>query len=78
VHLFGHLSWPVIPTAARTIHEAIQPAPEIIPWPEGAMWDFLNQLDPGQAIRAPDVLFAKIAEEQVAEWKIRFGGVTES
>src|SRR5581483_138879 len=27
VHLFGHLAWPAIPTAARAIHEAIQDAP---------------------------------------------------
>jgi len=74
VHLFGHLAWPVIPTAARAIHEAIQPAPEIIPWPEGSMWDFLNQLEPGQAISPPPVLFAKIADEQVEAWKARFGG----
>jgi methionyl-tRNA synthetase len=76
VHLFGHLAWPVIPTAARAVHEAIQPAPEIIPWPSEPMTQFLDGLEPGQPIRAPDVLFAKIAEEQMAEWKIRFGGET--
>ena len=74
VHLFAHLSWPVIPTAARAIHHAIQPAPEIIPWPEESMHEFLDQLDHGQAITPPNVLFAKITDEQVAEWKQRFGG----
>jgi len=74
VHLFGHLAWPVIPTAALAVHEAIQPAPAIIPWPDEPMSKFLDQLDPGQHIHAPEVLFAKIAEEQVAEWKVRFGG----
>jgi len=74
VHLFGHLAWPVIPSAARTIHEAIQQAPPVIPWPEGPMAELLDQLDAGQKIKAPDVLFAKIADEQVAEWKARFSG----
>jgi methionyl-tRNA synthetase len=74
VHLFGHLAWPVIPSAARVIHEAIMPAPEIIPWPSEPMAQFLDQLEAGQQIRVSDVLFAKIADEQAAEWKARFGG----
>ncbi len=78
VHLFGHLAWPVMPTAARAVHEAIQDAPDIIPWPEGTMAEFLDALDAGQAIRAPDVLFAKITEEQIAEWTARFGGTESS
>jgi len=74
VHLFGHLSWPVIPAAACSVHDAIMPAPEVIPWPDGPMAGFLDQLEVGQAIRPPDVLFAKVTEEQLAEWKVRFGG----
>jgi methionyl-tRNA synthetase len=78
VHLFGHLAWPVIPASARAIHEAIQPAPEVIPWPDEPMAEFLDDLDYGMAIRAPDVLFAKVTDEQVAEWKARFGGAEET
>jgi methionyl-tRNA synthetase len=74
VHLFGHLSWPVIPGAGRTIHEAIQPAPAIIPWPDEPMAVFLDQLEAGQVIHPPEVLFAKITDEQIAAWKERFGG----
>ena len=74
VHLFGHLAWPIMPTVARRIHEAIQPAPEIIPWPAGKMGAFLDDLEAGQAIGTPDVLFAKITDEQMEEWKLRFGG----
>jgi methionyl-tRNA synthetase len=74
VHLFGHLAWPVIPDYARRIHDAIMDAPEIIPWPIEPMAEFLDQLEAGQEIRAPEVLFAKIADEQVVEWKARFGG----
>jgi methionyl-tRNA synthetase len=74
VHLFGHLAWPIMPTFARRIHEAIQEAPEIISWPDEPMEKYLNQLEPGQPIKVPDVLFAKITEEQIAEWTARFGG----
>jgi methionyl-tRNA synthetase len=74
VHLFGHLAWPVIPTSAHIIHGAIQSAPDILPWPEGPMSALLDQLEAGMEIRPPDVLFAKITDEQVEEWKTRFGG----
>ncbi|HWA89609.1 MAG TPA: methionine--tRNA ligase [Rhizomicrobium sp.] len=74
VHLFGHLAWPIIPDSARAIHEAIQEAPDVIGWPTTAMEDFLDDLDRGMPIRPPEVLFAKITDEQIAEWKIRFGG----
>ena len=76
IHLFGHLSWPIIPTFARKIHETIMPAPEVIPLPDENMMEFLTQLEPGQPIQAPDVLFAKITDEQIAEWTARFGGTT--
>jgi methionyl-tRNA synthetase len=74
VHLFAHLAWPVIPASARMIHETIQDAPEVISWPTLTMDLFLDDLDRGLPIRAPEVLFAKITEEQIAEWKARFGG----
>jgi methionyl-tRNA synthetase len=74
VHLFGHLSWPAIPGVALRIHQAIQTAPSVIPWPNEPMSEFLDQLDAGQQIRPPEVLFAKITDEQIAAWTIRFGG----
>jgi methionyl-tRNA synthetase len=77
VHLFGHLAWPVIPASARAVHESIQPAPEIIPWPDEPMAEFLDDLDYGMEIRPPDVLFAKVTDEQVAEWRARFGGAED-
>lgn len=80
VHLFAHLAWPVMPSMARTIHEAIQPIAgggKLIPWPERPMARELDDLEPGQPIHPPEVLFAKISEEQVAEWKARFGGASQ-
>ncbi|HEX3756162.1 MAG TPA: methionine--tRNA ligase [Rhizomicrobium sp.] len=77
IHQFAHLSWPVMPTMAWKIHEIIQPVAygyNYIPWPDVKMAQALNELEPGQPIHAPEVLFAKITDEQVAEWKMRFGG----
>jgi methionyl-tRNA synthetase len=78
VHLFGHLSWPIIPNAAKSIHNAVMEAPEIIPWPDEPMAEFLDGLEQGQPIQAPPVLFAKITDEQIAAWEVRFGGAEKS
>src|SRR5262249_2152049 len=79
VHVFAHLSWPVMPAMAKAIHEAIQPIAgdgTIIPWPDRPMAQELDDLAPGQPIQPPEVLVAKISDEQIAEWKERFGGAT--
>ena len=79
IHQFAHLIWPVMPSFAKTIHECIQPVGYrggVIPFPDDAMAAALDELEPGQPIKAPEVLVAKITEEQIAEWKARFGGTT--
>ena len=74
VHIFAHYAWPLIPNAAQIIHNAIQPAPAVIPWPDGDMQHMLDQLEPGLAVTVPEVLFTKISDEQITRWKQRFGG----
>jgi methionyl-tRNA synthetase len=79
IHQVAHLSWPVVPSLAWKIHEIIQPVAygyNYIPFPDVPMAEALDELEPGQPITSPDVLVAKITEEQVAEWKARFGGVS--
>ena len=83
VHQFAHLIWPVMPSFARTIHECIQPVGYrggVIPFPNQSMEVLLNDLEPGQTIKAPEVLVAKITDEQVAELKaeIRWHSITLS
>jgi methionyl-tRNA synthetase len=34
----------------------------------------LSRMEPGRPVRAPEVLFKKIEDEQIAEWIERFGG----
>jgi methionyl-tRNA synthetase len=79
VHLFAHLSWPVMPAMAKTMHEAIQPVGYrngVINWPDMPMAEYLDQLEAGQPVAAPDVLISKITEDQIAEWKMRFNGAS--
>ena len=45
-------------------------------WPDLDGASVLNILKPGQAVKAPEVLFKKIEDTQVAEWRERFGGLT--
>lgn len=71
VALFARLSAPFIPSTAALIAEALGEA-EVGGWPSGD--EVLTTLEPGRAIRAPEVLFRKVEPEQVAEWRERFGG----
>ena len=73
VHLFAHLSEPIIPATARVMHESLLPAPPVLPWPGGNLKDTLQRIEPGLAFTVPDVLFQKITDDQIAEWRTRFG-----
>jgi hypothetical protein len=48
----------------------------VIPFPNDSMAVLLDDLSPGQPIKAPEALITKISDEQIAEWKARFGGVS--
>ncbi|MFC3070334.1 methionine--tRNA ligase [Phenylobacterium soli] len=73
VALFAKVSEPFIPFAAEKIAAAVgEPFPSA--WPRGQDGHLLDSLPVGRAIAAPEVLFRKIEEAQVAEWIARFGG----
>jgi methionyl-tRNA synthetase len=71
VALFAKVSEPFIPFAAEKIAAAVG---EAYPgrWPEPG--EALSALEPGRRIAAPEVLFRKVEDAQVAEWIERFGG----
>ena len=69
--LFGIIAQPVIPRAAANILDALGVPEEHRSW---NMDGWANGLPVGHAVAAPDVLFAKIEDSQVAEWTERFGG----
>jgi methionyl-tRNA synthetase len=74
VHLFAHLSWAVIPATSRRMHEALMPAPDIIPWPQEPVAEFMSFVPPGQPFTVPDVLFRKLDDTQVEAWEQKFRG----
>ncbi len=73
VALYARVSAPIIPFAAETIAGAVGEAwPQA--WPSTDTAAELSRLEPGRPVRAPDVLFRKIDDEQIAAWTARFGG----
>lgn len=74
VALFARLSRPFIPTTAAVIAEAVGDAAALEIWPgtDGAVE--LARLPVGRPVKAPEVLFRKIEDAQIAEWVERFGG----
>ena len=67
------ISAPIIPFSAAKIAAALG-LNGPLPWPPSDGKAALDQLAPGAPITVPEVLFAKIEDEQVAEWTARFGG----
>lgn len=73
VALFAKVSEPFIPFAAEKIAFAVgEGFPGV--WPTGEGPAVLDILPAGREVAAPEVLFRKVENEQVAEWLARFGG----
>ncbi len=71
IRLYAVLSAPFIPDASRTMLAAMQT--DDTSWPDD-LGAALETLAPGHAFAVPEVLFAKISDEQRAEWQARFAG----
>ncbi len=74
IPFYAVLSAPFIPDAAQAMLAAMKA--EDTPWP-GDVKEALAALPPGHAFTVPAVLFAKISDEQRAEWQERFAGKRE-
>jgi methionyl-tRNA synthetase len=70
--LFGIIAQPIIPNAAKSILDTLGVPEEHRDW--GGFNGWPNGLPIGLEVRAPDVLFSKIEDTDVAEWTERFGG----
>ena len=71
--LFAALSAPVIPVTAEKMFAIFGLDPkEAGKWPKNAK-TALEFLKPGHAFSPPDVLFKKIEDDQLAEWREKFG-----
>lgn len=74
VALYARLSAPFIPFSAAIIAEAVGEA-GVTAWPSSTDATLLDSLPRGRSVKAPEVLFRKIEDDQVAEWTEQFGGV---
>jgi methionyl-tRNA synthetase len=72
IRFYAVLSAPFIPDAAASMLAAMH-TPEG-GWP-GDVAKALETLAPGHAFEVPEVLFAKITDEQREDWQVRFAGV---
>lgn len=71
--LFAAVSAPVIPQASAVIARAL--GLEAVPaWPAAPAEVELDRLMRGSPVTAPEVLFRKVEDSQVAAWTERFGG----
>jgi len=73
IRLYGVLSRPFIPDAAETIMAALHC--DDWAWPGMDVNDALGTLPAGHAFSVPEVMFAKITDDQRADWAIRFSGI---
>jgi methionyl-tRNA synthetase len=71
--LYARISAPFIPFAAEKIAEAFSQAYPGA-WPTTDAAAELSTLPVGLSVRAPEVLFKKIEDEQIAAWTEQFGG----
>jgi methionyl-tRNA synthetase len=73
IALFATLSRPVIPFSADKMFAVFNLNPEeAAGWPEDAA-SALSRFKGGEAFTPPEVLFAKIEDEQVEAWRQQFG-----
>jgi methionyl-tRNA synthetase len=79
VGLYARLSQPFIPESARSIAAAVGESDQLEAWPAvERLPELLAGFEAGRAIQTPDVLFRKIDDTQLEEWRDRFGGAPEA
>ena len=74
IRLYAVLSAPFIPSTAARMMEAMQTTDDT--WPSDVA-EALSHLTAGHEFSVPDVLFAKITDEQREEWQDRFAGTRD-
>ena len=74
IRLYAVLSAPFIPSTAARMMEAMQTTDDT--WPSDVA-AALSHLSAGHEFSVPDVLFAKITDEQREEWQDRFAGTRD-
>ncbi len=74
VALFARVSQPFIPATTEVIAAAVGDGEALGAWPSPDGAAELDRLPAGRPVKAPEVLFRKIEDAQIADWTERFGG----
>ncbi|MFJ3719750.1 methionine--tRNA ligase [Streptomyces sp. NPDC090057] len=74
IHLYAVVSEPFIPATAKTMREAFSLADDTATWATAAEAKSLSSVPVGTPFTVPPVLFAKLTDEDLENYKERFGG----
>jgi len=77
VRIYALLSAPILPATSERILAALG-LPSATKWPTDDLGTELQAFAPGRPFEVPDVLFRKVAEEDVKLWTGTFGGADSS
>ena len=72
IRLFAILSEPIIPFTAARMREIFNEADEALSWPDDAA-QALTHFKAGAEFSPPDILFSKIEDDHIADWRERYG-----
>jgi len=74
IHLYAVVSEPFIPATAKTMREAFSLKDDAATWATEAEAKSLSSVPAGTPFTVPPVLFAKLTDEDLENYKERFGG----
>ncbi|MFF2200919.1 methionine--tRNA ligase [Streptomyces sp. NPDC058145] len=74
IHLYAVVSEPFIPATAKTMREAFSLKDDTATWATEAEAKSLSSVPAGTPFTVPPVLFAKLTDEDLENYKERFGG----
>ena len=74
IHLYAVVSEPFIPATAKTMREAFSLKDDTAAWVTAAEAKSLSAVPVGTPFTVPPVLFAKLTDEDLENYKERFGG----
>ncbi|MFD8935447.1 methionine--tRNA ligase [Streptomyces sp. NPDC059578] len=74
IHLYAVISEPFIPATAKTMRGVFALEGDTAPWVTPAEASALGTVPVGTSFTVPPVLFAKITDEDLEAFRVRFGG----
>ncbi|MER7790402.1 methionine--tRNA ligase [Streptomyces sp. NPDC097640] len=78
IHLYAVVSEPFIPASARAMRSAFSLVDDTAVWVSQEEAKALASVPAGTAFTVPPVLFAKITEEDLESYRLRFGGAEQA